>query len=273
MSGVGTVGLLGGVGAGLSAVQTSATQARASGLAVAAGAEGALRSVPAAGRAGRAPAIAGLALGYLPGSARVFDPNLMGARSTAGSRWAKWDPSLAALNFPLAVPSLVKSDSVVDISISMLQQAGTLNGSALKSLDVVAHFAITEAPFFAPFEAWHYRGASRSTPAKYSQPITFSGSVPDFVSLQVNYAINASAVAAGTSSSGLLYLPIGASANSRAGLSTGLYVFATPCAGTGAQPDFGTYVFSGNFRAPIAEPSGRPIDFDYLTLAIRPASV
>jgi hypothetical protein len=32
-------------------------------------------------------------------------------------------------------------------------------------------------------------------------------------------------------------------------------------------------VFSGNVHAPVADPSGRALDFDYLTLAIRPVAV
>jgi hypothetical protein len=267
---------MGAVATGVAVRESSASKARASGLAQTAGAGNQAGSASTAARASKDLAADGVTLGYLPGSAGMFATpvaeRLMRANAT-GLRWARWDVSLTTQTNQSAIHSLFKVSSLVDLSIGVLRRADDAAASAVRGLDIIAHFAIDDAPYFAPFSAWRYEATGLSTPPKSTQPITFSARVPDFVALEVNYALNPSAIATGISSAGMLYLPIGANAPSGAGLATGLYVFASPSTYTGVQPDLSAYVFSGNVHAPVADPPGRALDFDYLTLAIRPVAV
>jgi hypothetical protein len=275
LSGIGTVGTIGAVATGLAVRESSATKARASGLAQAAGAGNQSRPASTAAQTNKSLAADGVTLGYLPGSAGIFATptveRMMRATAT-GLRWARWDASLATQTSQSAIHSLFKVSSLVDLSIGVLRRADAA-ASAVRGLDIVAHFAMDDAPYFAPFSAWRYEATGLSTAPKSTQPITFSARIPDHVALEVNYALNPSAIASGIRSAGMLYLPIGANSASSAGLATGLYVFASPSAYTGVQPDLSAYVFSGDVHTPLADPSGRALDFDYLTLAIRPVAI
>jgi hypothetical protein len=151
----------------------------------------------------------------------------------------------------------------------MLQSAQVHAPSALQSLEVVAHFAINEAPHFAPFNAWQYVAARAGKAAKRSSPLTFAASMPDRVGLQVNYALERngslpSRLAAG----GTVYLPIGA----RDGPGTGIYVLATPSRVTGALPDFSEYTFTGDLIQPLRRFTGGTPDFDFVPLTIAPGA-
>ncbi|MBK7470656.1 MAG: hypothetical protein IPI73_08530 [Betaproteobacteria bacterium] len=274
LSGVGTIGAAGVVATGFALRESGATKARAGGLAQAAGVAGATGVTPLV--AAKARVADGLTLGYLPGSAGMFaTPTVERLISTkaAGLRWSHWDPSLPAQAGQPAARSLFKAGNLVAVAIGILHRAEGVATGALGALDVTAHFAIDDAPYFAPFSAWRYEAAGFATRAKSTQAISFSARMPDRVALEVNYALNPSVIAGGFANAGMLYLPIGTSAASAAGLTTGLYVLAAPSAGTGVQPDMGAYVFSGNVRAPIVDPAGRAPDFDYLTLAIRPIAI
>lgn len=276
LGGVATAGSIGAAATGLAVRDSSATKARASGLVQAAGAGNQTRPASTAAQANKALAADGVTLGYLPGSAGMFATptveRLMRATAT-GLRWATWDASLTTQANQAAIHSLFKVSSLVDLSIGVLRRADTAAVGALRGLDIVAHFALTEAPYFAPFSAWRYEAAGMSTPSRSTQPISFSALAPGFVALEVNYSLQPSAIATGITNAGTLYLPIGANLASSAGLATGLYVLATPSSYTGVQPDLSAYVFSGDVHAPVADPSGRALDFDYLTLAIRPVAL
>ena len=271
LSGVGTAGTLGAVATGVALRETGAATARVSGLAEVAGAGQVGDPVSIAGVAAKVRTTDGLTLGYLPGSAGMFATptveRLMRPNAT-GLRWARWDAAAAQAN-PSAVRTLFKVSSLVDVSIGVLRPAGAGGAGALAALDITAHFAIDDAPFFAPFAAWSYRAAGIGTPRKSTQPISFSARTPERVALEVSYALAPGAVATGLSSAGSLYLPIG----SAAGLGMGLYVLAAPAADSGVQPDLGAWLFSGDVHAPLTDSSGRAPDFDYLTLAIRPTAL
>ena len=270
LSGVGTVGTIGAVATGFAVHDSGATKARAGGLARAAGAGS--RGVPASARPGKALAADGMMLGYLPGSAGMLaSPTVerMMRASATGLRWSRWDPALAAQTSQSAVHSLFRVSSLVDLSIGVLRKAGNADTGRLTGLDITAHFALDDAPYFAPFTPWRYEAAKPRTPPKSAR---FLARIPDRVALEVNYALRPGAFAGGISGAGMLYLPIGANA-ATTGLATGLYVLATTSAHTGVLPDLGAYVFSGDVQAPLADPSGRALDFDYLALAIRPVAI
>ncbi len=175
------------------------------------------------------------------------------------TRWVPWDASASPPSY----------ESRVNVSIGMLQRAqGAGTQEMLRSIEMVAHFAIEDAPYFAPFHAWKYEAAAASKRANATPPITFEAAMPDRVGLQVNYALIAENLAPGVKGSGMVYLPLGA----RDGPGTGLYVLAGPSPVTGNQPDLGAYTFSGSLHAPLRGPTGRMPDFDFVTLAIRPAT-
>lgn len=271
-SGIGTVGTLGAVTAGMAFRESGATKARTSGLAQVAGAGSPANPVSSATQNNKALTAAGLALGYLPGSAGIFASPAVERQmqeSATGLRWSAWNASLATQTNQSALHSLFKVSSLIDMSIGIVQRGGDV-ASALAGLDVTAHFALDDAPYFASFMAWQFQAAGKPLLPKWAR---FYARVPDRVALAINYAIQPSAVATGVSSAGNLYLPLGANAAAESGLATGLYVLAAPSAETGVQPDFGAYMFSGNDRAPIADPTGRALDFDYLTFAIRPVAL
>jgi len=249
---------------GWMSVEPSAGSARAAGLAEAAG-------VPKAARAGK-PRVAensglvseGLVVGFLPGSAELLEYAAMGRALgplASRMRWARWDASLSRQSF----------ESRADVSIGVLQRA---QGAAaapgmLRALEVVAHFALDDAPYFAPFGAWRYEAAGLSSKhGTATSPLTFDAAMPDRVGLQVNYSLSAAMLAPGTIDSGMVYLPLGA----RDGPGFGLYVLAGPSHGSGAQPDLSDYFFSGDLRAPLLRSAGSLPDFDFVTLTVRRAA-
>ena len=212
------------------------------------------------GPSGSAPVYEGLTLGYLPGSPALLEIAMRGrafdSRATQ-TRWARWDPSLAR----------VTSDPVASVSIGALQRAKVAAAPGmLRSLEVIAYFAVDEAPYVAPFNAWKYEAAgTKSKRETATSPLTFDALMHDRVSLKVNYGLSGSNLVPGTRSSGMLYLPLGA----LNGPGLGLYVLAGPSRYTGAQPDLSGYRFSGNLHAPLSRLVGGTPDFDFVTLTIR----
>jgi hypothetical protein len=272
-SGIGTLGTLGAVAAGFATQESGAAKARASGLAQAAVGSSQASSPSVRSQPSKVLAADGMSLGYLPGSAGMFASpaveRLM-QESATGLRWSTWDASSATQANQSAMHSLFKVGSLVEISIGLVGRSNDATASMVNSLDITAHFAIDDAPYFASFIAWGYQGSGAA-----AAPIStrFVARSPDRVALNVAYALHPGSAANGVSGAGNLYLPVGASAAPDSGLATGLYVLATPSSDTGVQADFGAHVFSGDMRAPIADPSGRALDFDYLTLAIRPVAI
>ncbi len=221
LTGVGSIGAAS--AAGWSALQASARSARATGLAKAAGA------IPKAGAKAAASTLPhGLTVGYLPGSGGLLDYAARGQRwdfTAREMRWAEWNTSLIPPSY----------DSRVDLAFGRLQVAQVwANPDLVRSIEVVAHFALDGAPDFAPFNAWRYDGAVKGKLAKATSSIVFEAAVPDRVGLQVNYAFAREQVLEGISNAGMVYLPVGA----RDGPGIGIYVLASPSRITGAVPDF-----------------------------------
>ena len=265
---IGTVGTLGAAGAGLALRNSAEDRGPAARLAQSAGS--AQRSVAPK----NATLAAGVALGYLPGSAGMFasptHERLM--RDTAvGLSWAAWSPAQAAASAARALHSLFRTSRTVGLSIGALHRPETSSGS-LQTLAITAHFAIDDAPWFAEFPAWSYTAAGPTSAERRTQPLTFSSRAPDTVALAIDYALRSESVPSSVQPVGSLYLPIGTSTAALDGLASGLYVVAGPDAG-GALPDFAALIFNGDVNRPIASADGRPIAFEYLTIAVRPVAV
>ena len=131
---------------------------------------------------------------------------------------------------------------------------------ALSRVDVVARFAIDEAPHFASFLAWSHLEGS---PSRTSSPVSFTALAPDRAALEIAYVLSPG-IAGPNARSGQLYLPIGG-----AGLGPGIYVVTTPSATTGLVPAIADFSYSGNSRAPITVRRGAPLDFDHFVFDIR----
>jgi len=259
LAGVGTLGAA--AAGGFTFNEAAVRNARAEGLARAANVSKA--AIAGQARAQGAPRLAqGVSLGFLPGSPGLLDYAARGQRwdyLATQMRWASWHPSL----------SLPVFDSRVDVSIGLLQSAQVYaNPGLLRSLEVVAHFALDVSPHFAPFEAWSHQGASLGKPMKKTAPLTFEAGMPDRVGLQVNYALDGASLVRGIAEDGTVYLPLGA----RDGPGTGIYVLATPSRITGAAPDFTEYTFSGDLIRPLRRNTGGTPDFDFVTLTIAPVA-
>jgi hypothetical protein len=145
------------------------------------------------------------------------------------------------------------------VTIVGLQRAGAR--SAVANMDILAHFAIDEAPYLVPFYAWSHTGGKVP---RSSSPITFSMPTPNRASLEINYQLDRSAIAGNAAATGSMNLPIGTD-----GLSPGIYVLTTPAARTGVAPDLNEYMFSGDADAPLVRLDGAPLDFDHLVFAVR----
>jgi hypothetical protein len=131
---------------------------------------------------------------------------------------------------------------------------------ALQRLDVVARYAIDEAPNFVSFLAWsHVEG----TPPRTSSSVNFTALAPDRAALEITYVLSPG-IAGPSATSGQLYLPIGG-----AGLAPGIYVMTTPSASTGLAPALQDFSYSGNSRNPITVRRGVPLDFDHFVFDIR----
>jgi len=171
LTGAGTLGGIGAAGTGAVLLNGRAGDARARGLAQAAGAAAPARPGAGSTQASKSRIPDGLTLGYLPGSAAMFGA-LAGDRqmrlSTIGLRWAAWDGSSAAQAGQTAIQSLLPGDSAVDVSIGILRQADSAN-AILTAMEIVAHYAIDDAPFFAPFNAWSYQAAGIAKSARRTQ--------------------------------------------------------------------------------------------------------
>jgi hypothetical protein len=258
LTGVGTMGAA--VAGGWSTVEASAGAERAATLEKAAGVARAGGGGKPGVSKGGGVAYEGLVLGYLPGSPALLELTARGETwdwHSAQTRWARWDPTLA----------FVTSEPMVSVSIGMIQRA-QVPGTAetLRSLEVLAHFAIDEAPYVVPFQAWKYRAAADGSKGdQATSPLTFDASMHNRVGLQVNYRLNAAALVPNMLESGMLYLPLGA----RNGPSIGLHVLAGPSRLTGALPDLREYQFSGDLHAPLLRVAGGKPDFDYVTVMIR----
>ncbi len=253
LTGVGTIGAV--TAGGLSTLRGDARGARASGLANAAGA-GAAVSGSEKGLLDRRGA--SLTLGYLPGSPGLLDAAARGERwdhFANQMRWATWHPSL----------SRPTHEDRVDVAIGTLQGAQVWAAPGLvRSIQVVAHFALDAAPNFARFDAWSYEAETVGQRTKASSAVVFEAGMPDRVGLQVNYAFARENLAYNLAETGMLYLPLGA----RDGPGTGIYVLASPSRVTGALPDFTEYRFSGNLDAPLQRVTGGATDFDFVPLTI-----
>jgi hypothetical protein len=255
LAGIGTMGAA--AAGGWGTMEMGARGARAEGLAKAAGATG----VGAKTARATGAAMPSLTVGYLPGSAGLLEYAARGwayPQLATQMRWTAWEPSFALPIF----------DSRVDVSLGMIQDAQVTLPASLLSLEVVAHFAIDKAPFFAPFNAWQYTAARAGKPAKATSPLTFEAGMPDRVGLQVNYALDPKQALARYASGGTLYLPVGG----RDGAGTGIYVIATPSRVTGALPDFTEYTFTGNLIQPLRRNTGGTADFDFVPLTIAPVA-
>jgi hypothetical protein len=241
-------------------------RARADGLQKAAGGSKAVTRASAARAENRGNE--GLLLGYLPGSASMV------ANATAehrmqefarGLAWSRWDHAASQAS----TWSLFKRSSAVHLSIGALQRPSSMSGT-LRSLDVIAHFAIDDAPYFAPFGAWSYRANSLAAKQSTTQPLTFTVEVPDRVALEIGYSLNPMAIASGTAAEGSIYLPVGR--DGATGLATGFYVLAAASPETGKAPDLGGWMFGGNDGS-LVDSSGRQPNFDHVMLAIRPVAI
>lgn len=256
LTGVGTLGAV--AAGGWTALEHGARSARAEGLAQVAEA-GTGRGAKAGAQGGR-PLAQGLSVGFLPGSTGLLDHAARGRpwnELASQMRWSAWHPSLSRPVF----------DPMVDVSLGLFQSARVhANPGMLRSLEVVAHFALDVSPHFAPFNAWGYESAGPGKLAKRTSPLTFEAAMPDRVGLQVNYALDKSVIVPGMASSGMVYLPLGA----RDGPGTGIYVLASPSRVTGAVPDFTEYTFSGDLVQPLRRNTGGTPDFDFVTLTIAP---
>lgn len=245
---------------GWSTVEASAGAERAAALEKAAGVARAGVGAKPGGSKGGGVVYEGLVLGYLPGSPALLELTARGETwdwHSAQTRWARWDPTLA----------FVTSEPAVSVSIGILQRSQVPSApETLRSLEVIAHFAIDEAPYVVPFQAWKYRAAADGSKRDYAtSPLTFDASLHNRVGLQVTYGLNGPALVPGTLESGMLYMPLGA----YNGPSIGLYVLAGPSRLTGAQPDLREYQFSGDLHAPLLRAAGGKPDFDYVTVMIR----
>ena len=252
LAGIGSVGAA--AAGGWGTMEMGARGARAEGLANAAGATRGSTKARVALAAAQS-----VTVGYLPGSAGLLEYAARGwayPQLATQMRWAAWEPSLALPIF----------DSRVDISLGGLQHAQVIVPSSLLALEVVAHFAIDKAPFFAPFNAWQYTAARAGKAAKATSPLTFEAGMPDRVGLQVNYALDRTQTLARYAAGGTVYLPVGG----RDGVGTGIYVIATPSRVTGALPDFTEYTFTGDLIQPLRRDTGGTADFDFVTLTIAP---
>lgn len=267
LTGVGTIGAV--ATGGWATLEPSSAKARADGLAQAAGASKRAPSFSAGAPVNNGLFADGLTLGYLPGSAGILASEAAERRVSAnatGLKWSRWDASMATQSYSFGHP-LLDSPNQVSISIGVMQRANTpASLELLQGIEIIAHFAINDVPYVAPFNAWKYAAAGFSRQPISSQPLRFDASVPDRVALQINYTLNAANLVRGVSDAGMMYLPIGA----RGGPGTGLYVLATPSRYTGMQPDLNAYRFTGNLKSPLVHESGYPPDFDFLTLTIRP---
>jgi hypothetical protein len=258
LAGVGSMGAA--AASGWAAVESDASAARARILASAAGiAKSAPAGRPRVGSSTE-PLSEGLVVGYLFGSPALLDDEANGRvlNATGVMPWSPWSPAL----------SRQTPDQRVSVSIGILQAApSAVAPQMLKSLEVVAHFALDGTPFVATFPAWKHEAAASGRRANATSPIAFDAAMPDRVALQVDYALGET-VPHGISDSGRVYLPLGA----RDGPGVGLYVLAGPSRYTGMPPDLRGHVFSGDLRSPLARPGGGTPDFDYVALAVRPAA-
>jgi hypothetical protein len=255
LGGLGTLGAA--AAGGWGTMEMGARGARAEGLAKAAG----VASAGAKAARGAIAPMPSVTVGYLPGSAGLLEYAARGwayPQLATQMRWAAWEPSFALPIF----------DSRVDVSLGTLQHAQVTMPASLLSLEVVAHFAIDKAPFFAPFNAWQYTAARAGRPAKATSPLTFEAALPERVGLQVNYALDRNNTLSRYSAGGTVYLPVGG----RDGAGTGIYVIATPSRVTGALPDFTEYTFTGDLIQPLRRNTGGTADFDFVTLTIAPVA-
>ena len=274
LTGIGSAGTIGAIAAAVAVRESNTVGARANGLAQVAGASNSprLTSSSQADKAIRH----GLTVGYLPGSSGMFSSRAVEAQMSANAAhfsWSVWDGAIATTDGS-PVHSLFKVSRQVDVSIGAVHAHSTsATLTVMRSLDIVAHFATDDAPYFAPFNASHFETSDSASRSNSTQPLSFIAHTPDRVALEINYALNPAFTAGGVSSAGNLYLPIGGQVRNSVGLATGLHVLVTPSTATGVPPELRDYIFSGNVHAPLANRSGAPLDFDYLTVAIRPIAL
>jgi hypothetical protein len=186
-------------------------------------------------------AMAGLSLGYIPGSAEIVLAELTGQTSS---------PTWRSL--------LAPRGKRAEMSILRLMPATT---PSIRRLGVTINFALAEPPYYAPFYAWQFVAAS-GTPIRQSSPISFSANVPDSAIVSVDYQV--AHPHSGERVGGTLHYRLGGS-----GLGPGIYALAAPSAADGASPDW-TALACGEADGQLVRRDGGTIDFDYLTLALAP---
>ena len=181
-----------------------------------------------------------LFLGYVPGSAEAQQPE-----HTA------------------AIPSwrdLLPAERRAELSIRRLVPAAQ---PSICRLDVTIHFALADGSGHVPFHAWQFVATSGAA-ARQSSPITFSSGVPESALVAIGYRVQHPH--SGQMADGVLHYRIGGS-----GLGPGVYALASPSAATGAAPDWSQLAWQDD-QGILVRHDGRAIDFDYLALALAPAT-
>ena len=182
----------------------------------------------------------GLFLGYVPGSAEVQQAG----QTAAISSWR----------------DLLPAERRAELSIRRLVPAAQ---PTICHLDITIHFALADGSGHAPFHAWQFV-ATPGALARQSSPITFSSGVPESALVAIGYRVQHPR--SGQMADGVLHYRIGGS-----GLGPGVYALASPSAATGTAPDWSQLSWQDETGA-LVRHDGRAIDFDYLTLALAPAT-
>lgn len=246
VSGISALAATAGAGVGVSnfveAREAAAAKVRAAGLAMVAGMPASAVDTP------MTPDASLVDIGYLPHDA-------LASHGVEGMRAQGYGAKQGAYAVPAA-------GARYDVNLVGLRRVRPQ--PALKSLDIVARFAIDDPPSFASFLAWSHLDAKVP---KTSSPIVFPVLTPDRAALELNYVlvpVNLGKGGAPPPVAGKLYLPIGGT-----GLAPGIYVMTTPSASTGTTPNLQDFSYSGNPDAPLKTRSGAPLDFDHFVFAIR----
>jgi hypothetical protein len=254
ITGAGTLGAAA-VG-GWKVVETSASHARANGLAKAAGAG---LYAPAAAKGASGSALAdGFTVGYLIDSPYLFEYEAQGwgweSFATTMS-WTRWSPAQSN-----------GGSRLVRVSIGLFRAAQNVPALGMvRSLEVASFFAADGATV-ARFDSWRYQLDASTKRVNATSPLTFNGAMPDRLALQVNYTLDTAHLAPGMNTAGMVYMPLGG----REGLGTGLHLLAGPSHWTGAAPNLADYRFTGSLANPVMRADRGQLDFDYVAIAVRP---
>jgi hypothetical protein len=182
----------------------------------------------------------GLFLGYVPGSAELQVSEL----AVTQSGWR----------------DLLPAERRAEMSIRRLVAAAK---PSIQRLDVTIHFALADASGHVPFHAWQFVAAPGAL-ARQSSPIAFTSGVPESALVAIAYRVQNPY--SGQTADGVLHYRIGGS-----GLGPGVYALAGPSASTGGAPDWSQLSWQDEEGA-LVRHNGGAIDFDYLALALAPAT-